>query len=68
MRHPLEVHILELEMDFDDTGGFDSRSQNVLFSRSVVLCTESIQIVEETENKNKTNILYRRYKIDNKNY
>ena len=44
-RHSLEIEVFERKMDFDDASSFDSRSQNILFSRLVILGSQSVQIV-----------------------
>ena len=38
-------------MDLDDTGGFDTRPEDVLFRRLVFLASKAGQIVEETVGK-----------------
>ena len=44
----LEIEVLEGEVDFDDAGGLDSRSEDVLLSRLVVLGAKPVQVVQET--------------------
>jgi hypothetical protein len=38
----LEVEVLEGEMHLDDSGRFDSRPQNILFRRLVILGSQSV--------------------------
>ncbi len=47
MQNLLEVHVLELEMNFDDSGGFHSCPQDILLRGSVVFGTQPIKVVEE---------------------
>ena len=45
----LEVEVLEGEVDFHDARRLHSRPQDVLLCRLVVLCSESVQVIKETE-------------------
>lgn len=43
----LEIEVFERKMDFDNAGGLDSRSQNILFGWLVILGSQSVQIVQK---------------------
>jgi len=50
----LKVEVLEVEMNFHDSGRFDPSAQDVLFSWGVVAGAKTIQIVQETDKRHIT--------------
>ena len=47
----LKVQILKGEVDFYDSGGFNTRPKNILFCWLVFFCSKSVEIIQETEKR-----------------
>ena len=50
MLYLLEVQILEGEMDFNNTSGFHTCPQNILFCWLVFFCTKAVEIIQKAKN------------------